>query len=545
MRICVMLGATAVIALAIVPLWAADEDISGLVKALGAGDKSSRVKAIDALGDLGPKAAGSVKALAERLADGSPLVRAHAARALGKIGKPASQEVEALVRLVGDPDAKVRREAVRALREIRPGPKVVLPLLVKLLKDPDHSVKIRAMEVLHELGDDSVDPLVECLCDENTAYWACLVAGELGPKAKAAVPALTKLLDHAAPDIRREAILSLAAIGEASEPAAGKIAGALDDPLLREAATFALVRIGKVSDDAQAKIRANAKADQIMTRVVSMWALAKLNPQDTKLVREAAAVFVEGLKSDREPVRTAAARAINEIRPGPKVMVSLMDKALKDAKPEVVEHALGALAGLGEPSVPSLIEALKHEKARPKVAYVLGRIGPKAAAAAPALARLLRVNDPETRREAAIALAKIGPAAKQAVPVLIEVMEARRESPEYAPVFALGSIGPAAAAAKPALIKAMSGKDETLAVFSAWALALIDPSDADVAKKSVPLLCAALADSEAGIRHQAAVALGKLGPLAKTAVPALQKAQRDADPEVAAAAGAALKAIGE
>jgi HEAT repeat protein len=337
----------------------------------------------------------------------------------------------------------------------------------------------------------------------------------------------------------------LASIGAASEPAAGKLAKALDDPLLRDAATFALVRIGKVSEDAEAKIRANAKADPIMTRVVSMWALAKLHPQDKALVREAAGVWVEGLKSDREPVRTAAARALSDVRPGPKVVVPLMAEALKDAKPEVVEHALNALAGLGEAAVPNLIEALKHEKVRAYAAYILGRIGPKAAAATKALAGLLGDANPETRREAAIALAKIGPAAERAVPALIEALQSRGEGQDYAPVYALGSIGPAAASAKPALVKAISAKDETLALFSAWALAMIDPSDAEVAKKSVPLLRIGLADPEAEIRHQAAVALGKLGPLAKPAAAALQEAQRDPDPEVSAAAAAALKAIGE
>ena len=450
-----------------------------------------------------------------------------------------------MIRLVGDPDAKVRREAVRALRAIRPGPKVALPLLVKLLKDPDPSVKLRAMEAMHELGEDAVGPLVECLGDANTAYWACLVVGELGPKAKAAVPALTKLLEHAAPDVRAEAILSLAAIGPDSEPAAGKLTQALDDPLLRDAATFALVRIGKVSEDAEAKIRANAKAEPVMTKVVSMWALAKLHPEDKALVREAAAIWVEGLKNDREAVRSAAARAISDIRPGPRVMVPLIEKALQDAKPEVAENALNALASLGPVAVPNLIKALKYEKARPAVAYILGRMGPKAEPAAPMLAGLLNDADRKTRREAAIALAKIGPAAKRAVPALIKALEARGEGQDYGPAYALGSIGPAAVEAKPALIKAMSGKDETLALFSAWALAMIDPADAEVAKKSVPLLRIGLADSEAGIRHQAVVALGKLGPLAKPAAEALKEAQRDADPEVSAAAAKALKAIGE
>ncbi len=540
MKTWLILGALLAVAIAVAPAGAADEDLAALVKALGSTEETARLKAVDGLGSLGPKAAGAVKALAERLSDHSPRVQAHAARALGEIGKPALGAVEALVRLIGDPDAMVRREAVRTLDDLDPEPKVVLPLLVKLLRDPDHSVRLLAMQVLQEIGEEAVEPLVRALGDEKTACWACLVIGEIGPKAKAAVPALTKLLDHAAPDVHQEAILSLAAIGAASAPAAGRLVGALDDPLLRDAATYALVHIGKVSADAEAKIRANAKADNAMTKVVSTWALAKLHPKDKTLQKEAAEVLVEGLTSDREPVRSAAARAISDIRPGPKVMVPLLEKALENAKPEVVQHALDALAGVGAAAVPRLVEALKYEKARSRVAYILGQIGPQAEAAVTALAGLLNDADPETRREAAIALAKIGPAAKQAVPALIEAMEARRE---HGPIYALGGIGPAAAAAKPALIKIMAGKDETPAVFSAWALASIDPGDAEVAKKSVPLLRIALADSEAAIRQQAAIALGKLGRLAKSATGALQEAQRDPDPQVSAAAGQALKAI--
>ena len=226
-------------------------------------------------------------------------------------------------------------------------------------------------------------------------------------------------------------------------------------------------------------------------------------------------------------------------------MVPLLEQALQSEKPEVVENVLNTIAEFGTGAVPNLIEALKYEKSRPAVAYILGRIGPKADAATTALAGLLGDANPETRREAAIALAKIGPAAKEAVPALVQAVEAAREPSEYAPIFALGSIGPAAAAAKPALVKVLSGKDEMLAEFGAWALAMIDPADAEVAKQSVPLLRVALADPEAGIRHQAAAALGKLGPLAKPAAAALKKAQGDVDPRVGAAATEALKAIGE
>jgi len=392
--------------LAAAPVGAAEEDIGGLIQALAADQEPARLKAIDALGALGAKGAEAVEALTKALSSDSPAMRAHAARALGKIGQPARGSVEALVRLVGDPEATVRREAARAIAAIRPGPKVTLPLLVKLLKDPDPAVKVRAMEAIAEHGEEAVAGLVQALADEKSAYWACLVLCELGAKAEPAVPGLIKLLDHAAPDVRQEAVLALAAVGEGAAPAAPRLVKALEDPLLQAPATYALVRIGKVPKEAQAKLRENAKGGDPMVKVVSMWALAKLRPRDKALVQEAVEAFVEGLKSDREQVRTAAARAISDIRPGPAVMVPLMEQALKGAEPETVRHALDALATLGAEAVPNLIQALKYEKARASVAYVLGEIGPKAAPATEALAGLLESSDPETRREAAVALAK-------------------------------------------------------------------------------------------------------------------------------------------
>jgi HEAT repeat protein len=80
-------------------------------------------------------------------------------------------------------------------------------------------------------------------------------------------------------------------------------------------------------------------------------------------------------------------------------------------------------------------------------------------------------------------------------------------------------------------------------VAGAWALARIDPACAATAPKSVPVLVKALGDSEAMARRHAAESLGRLGPLAKPAVPALKAALKDPDDDVQAAAAAALERI--
>ena len=71
----------------------------------------------------------------------------------------------------------------------------------------------------------------------------------------AAVPALTEKLKDPNAEIRREAVLALAAIG--SPDAAAKLVPLLKDETARTAATFALGALGKIPDDAESTIQAN------------------------------------------------------------------------------------------------------------------------------------------------------------------------------------------------------------------------------------------------------------------------------------------------
>lgn len=89
------------------------------------------------------------------------------------------------------------------------------------------------------------------------------------------------------------------------------------------------------------------------------------------------------------------------------------------------EAAAVALSRIGEPAVPSLIEALRSPDPtlRQQAADTLARIGPGAAAAVPALTALLEDADPRVRKSAARALGQIGPAAADAVPSLMRALE--------------------------------------------------------------------------------------------------------------------------
>ena len=128
------------------------------------------------------------------------------------------------------------------------------------------------------------------------------------------------------------------------------------------------------------------------------------------------------------------------------------------------------------------------------------------------------------------------------MPVLAKALEQPSQPNAYAIAYALGSIGPDAAAAEPQLSAVVAGKNTDLAIIAAWALTKIKPT-AETAAKVVPVLTAGLAEAEPIHRRSAAEALGNLGPLAKSAIPALETASKDSDKSVSEAATKALASV--
>jgi HEAT repeat protein len=230
--------------------------------------------------------------------------------------------------------------------------------------------------------------------------------------------------------------------------------------------------------------------------------------------------------------------------PSPEIAGPIFEKALAGADPTTVQYMLDALAGLGAQAVPKLIAALKYEPLRAQVIYILGQIGPPAAPATAALAKLVDDPDPNVAIEAAYALGKIGPAAKGAVPALIASLKPGEEEPVHAAVFALGSIGPEAASAEPALVGLIKGSDDSLSLLSAWALVRIRGASAATLAQVLPELEVGLKSPLAKSREMAAETLGSLGAAAKRCRPELERmAKSDDDEDVRAAAAKALKSI--
>ena len=105
------------------------------------------------------------------------------------------------------------------------------------------------------------------------------------------------------------------------------------------------------------------------------------------------------------------------------------------------------ITGEVRPAVEPLIELVDKGNWYDKrqAADGLGRMGPAAEAAVPALVRCLKDTDVMVRVDAAVALGCIGPKAKEAIPALLEMLKTQKQFPKSIH-WAIEAIDPEAAA---------------------------------------------------------------------------------------------------
>jgi HEAT repeat protein len=523
--------------------------VPALITALGSKDTKLQWHAAAALSEIGPAAKAAVPALTAALKSKNPQVRGYAAHALEEIGeasKPAAKDLEALLM---DDDKDVRRAGLDALLGIHLDSKTLVPILKRAIEstDMDPSLIVPALNALAESGDSGIAVLVEELKNEKARYWACLALAEAGPKAKAALPELSKLAESKEPEMRMQAVITLGEIGPDAKAAVPAIVKALDDkqPSVRYAAAYAAGKIG--AKDATAKLTKELASEDHFLKMVSSWSLAKINPEDKKQVESTVKLLVESLKDSDKHVRAAAARGLYELHLPPDQTVPVLMGLLADKDPVIRANVVEALASLGEKALPRAIKALENDATQGLAVEVIRRLGPKAAEATPALALELKDPDAAYRREVEFTLAAIGPGAKAAVPALIERLTDEKEDPHvrYTAIYALGKIGPAASAAIDPLRKNFASDDKFLKIASVWALLHIQPEDKPLQVMAIPLLIKALEETDKDlVRQEVSAALGAIGAPAKAAIPMLEKtAQETESPVVRAAAEDALKKI--
>ncbi|MCC9606084.1 HEAT repeat domain-containing protein [Blastopirellula sp. JC732] len=523
----------------------ADKAVPALIAAMGSDDSELRWHAARALAEYETEAAPALAALTKGLDDPDMEVRAYSAYAIGEIGEKALPAVPALIKKITDKEAIVRRAAMGAVRKLPTDPNETLPLIAKILDESDPGVVVPALHTLAEAGKKSLPVLKKALTTERGAYWACLIAGEMGPEAESAAPNLAEVLkSHKDPDTRMQAAVALGQIGPGAKAAVGQLAASLeadDSMAVRYASAYAL---GMIKDSASetALESASASKDEFM-HMLGEWGIARLHPEDKEAVEHAVEDLVEGMKSDNANVRAAAARCLAELDAPREMVAPVLLKALTETDPTVVVHFREAIVSLGPKATPRLAKALEIEGLRMHALSILRELGPDAKAAVPALIETLKVDDAEVQSETMMVLGGLGQSAAPATESIAKFLASPEAGLQQSALYALGTIGPSAKAAIPQITPLLDSDVEFTKVAAGWAIAHIDPTS-DAAAKATIVLAAALTEGSDLVRLEAATSLGMFGKQAASAKAALTKAASDdASEAVRAAAAEALTKV--
>jgi HEAT repeat protein len=255
------------------------------------------------------------------------------------------------------------------------------------------------------------------------------------------------------------------------------------------------------------------KDDDVTVRLYAAQALYAADRHSELVVP----VFQEALHHPNPALRTAAAQALAGIGPAAKDATRDLDKALAGERDGDVRLALGEalwfVDGQADPLLTVLGEALRDPDpdrrgaAADLVGQVGDKLGPGAADLVDGLVKALRGDGPAlVRARAAQALGRLGPEARAAAPALGEALDDADSSVRHSAAFALGRLGRGAEAAVPALVATLRKKEDgLLRARAAAALEAFGPA----AAAAVGPLVEALKDPEnKALRARAAAALG-------------------------------------
>jgi HEAT repeat protein len=303
------------------------------------------------------------------------------------------------------------------------------------------------------------------------------------------------------------------------------------------------------SIEALGKVLVNDPVEEVRAHAQEVARDLRADDHQRKLV----SFLADALRGDKSPqLRAGAAAVIGRFGPNAKTVVNVMVESLKDTDPGVRAAAAEGLGRIGDEakgSIPKLAALLKDPDAgvRLSAAFGLGRIGPDAASVVPELAQALESDaDANVRKEAARACSLLGLDAKPAIPSLAKALkEDKSAEVRQQAALALGKMrGDEVQAAVPTMVEAMKkDADKSVRIFIVHALGncLGDGLRAYVKDMADQLL----ADADGDVRLALVQELGGLGPAAKDALPALNRAVTDVQLSVRDEAKKAVKKVTE
>jgi len=252
---------------------AAQLGVRGLLDLLADDHAAGRVAAVQALGQLGPKAASAVAPLVARLGDVA--LQSLIIETLGKIGPAAAPAVPRLIELAGTTDQ--RASVLPALTKIGPGASTALPLIYACLKDQAGDVRAAAATAVAAIESDQAKALATLipLAGDSSARMRRAAGAALvrfGAAARPAVPALVRVLPSESE--RGDALRALKVIGVDSVPELRKML-AIKDARVRTFACESLGALGPAAKEAAPQLHELLAQDAALRSPITA-ALAKI-----------------------------------------------------------------------------------------------------------------------------------------------------------------------------------------------------------------------------------------------------------------------------
>ena len=479
-------------------------------------DDIDRIAAGSALARIGRAA---VPALSKALSHEAAATRRFAATALGLSEADIGVAVRPLLERVDDEDPAVRVAAlsayVRAAESATDegdGVTEILPVLIRKLSDDDEEVRARSQQLLGRLPSESTLPSLLRVVEGNDAK---AVRGAAGALRRAGVPAEDAIDRLLSALVRVDGLATdpdfVAGIESFGAAAIEACLSALATPNLSEARRDTLCDLlGAVGQSAEERLLVALTHDNPVVRGGAATALGRSAEPGAKVFDNLRLRFAD----DDAYVRAQAVRAWGE---------------LGDRAPA----ALDELAHLLEDST---------ARVRAAAVFALGRssVGPRERVAL--VAEALEDKDPDVRARAAGALVDAGEAAVVVLAKLEVALEDPHRDVKLHAARALGGLGERAQAAAPALCALLDGNDEDLARTAAEAVGRLGEAGGPCTESLARLLGP---DFEEPLQLAAAAALRRVGPNARAAIPALEKALRDGTAKVRAGALNALARVVE
>jgi HEAT repeat protein/Flp pilus assembly protein protease CpaA len=267
------------------------------------------------------------------------------------------------------------------------------------MKGKDPALRATAAYAVWRIGGQVEAPLETLTAilegkDEVGGRWeAASGLQEMGPAAKAAVPALCSALEYGSERLRRKAVEALAAIRSQADVAVPALAKVLRDPdwYVRSGAAAALGAYGAEGRAAVPELTQALKDKEGLVQVAAAFALYRIEGRTEPAVPVLLEILEDG--NERSYAPHSAAETLGKIGPPARAAIPPLTAALRKDDRRLRIRAAGALwkiTGEPDPALSVLIEALQDgtsldETDTNRALDVLEDMGPQAEPAVPAL----------------------------------------------------------------------------------------------------------------------------------------------------------------